>query len=79
MNVNEIEIKKTGILFFDILNGYYHLANEKLKARMKPMVENAVRLMKAGREANIPIFSPGGTIAPIVKPRRSRSPTRTML
>ncbi len=56
MNVNEIEIKKTGILFFDILNGYYHLANEKLKVRMKPMVENAVRLMKAGREANIPIF-----------------------
>ena len=56
MNVNKIEIKKTGILFFDILNGYYHLANEKLKARVKPMVENAVRLMKAGREANIPIF-----------------------
>ena len=56
MHVNEIEIKKTGILFFDILNGYYHLANEKLKARMKPMVEHAVRLMKAGRQANIPIF-----------------------
>lgn len=56
MNANEIQIKKTGILFFDILNGYYHLANEKLKARMKPMVENAVRLMKAGRQANIPIF-----------------------
>lgn len=56
MNVNEIEIKKTGILFFDILNGYYHLANEKLRVWMKPMVENAVRLMRAGREANIPIF-----------------------
>jgi nicotinamidase-related amidase len=56
MNPNEIEINKTGILFFDILNGYYHQANERAKARKKPMVEGAVRLMKAGREAGIPIF-----------------------
>ena len=56
MNVDELDIKKTGILFFDILNGYYHLANERLKARMKPMVENAVRLMKAGRQTGMPIF-----------------------
>jgi ureidoacrylate peracid hydrolase len=56
MNPNEIELNKTGILFFDILNGYYHQANERAKARKKPMVEGAVRLMKAGREAGIPIF-----------------------
>src|SRR5499425_3617922 len=56
MSPNQIEINKTGILFFDILNGYYHQANEKAKARKKPMVEGAVRLMKAGREAGIPIF-----------------------
>ena len=56
MNPNEIEINKTGILFFDILNGYYHQANERAKVRKKPMVEGAVRLMKAGREAGIPIF-----------------------
>jgi ureidoacrylate peracid hydrolase len=56
MNPNQIEINKTGILFFDILNGYYHQANEKAKARKKPMVEGAVRLMKVGREAGIPIF-----------------------
>ena len=56
MNPNQIEINKTGILFFDILNGYYHQANEKAKARKKPMVEGAVRLMKAGREAGITIF-----------------------
>lgn len=56
MNPNQIEINKTGILFFDILNGYYHQANEKAKARKKPMVEGAIRLMKAGREAGIPIF-----------------------
>ena len=56
MNLNEIELKKTGILFFDILNGYYHEAGETSKARKKPMVEGAVRLMKAGREAGISIF-----------------------
>lgn len=56
MNLNQIELKKTAILFFDILNGYYHEASETARARKKPMVENGVRLMKAGREAGIPIF-----------------------
>lgn len=56
MRVNDIELKKTAILFFDILNGYYHAAEAASKARMKPMVDNAVRLMKAGRQAGIPIF-----------------------
>jgi len=56
MNLNQIELKKTAILFFDILNGYYHEASEANKARKKPMVEGAVRLMKAGRHAGIPIF-----------------------
>ena len=26
MDLNRIEIKKTGLLFFDLLNGYYHEA-----------------------------------------------------
>lgn len=56
MNVNQIEVKKTAILFFDILNGYYHAAEGTAKARIKPMVDNAVRLMRAGREIGIPIF-----------------------
>ncbi|HEY7165678.1 MAG TPA: cysteine hydrolase [Candidatus Binatia bacterium] len=56
MNLNQIELNKTAILFFDILNGYYHEASEANKARKKPMVDGAVRLMKAGREARIPIF-----------------------
>src|SRR3989304_521197 len=56
MGLNDIELKKTAILFFDILNGYYHMVEPAAKARMKPMVDNAVRLMKAGREAGIPIF-----------------------
>lgn len=55
MNINELDLKKTAILFFDMLNGYYHAASEAAKIRMKPMVDNAVLLMKAGREAGIPI------------------------
>ncbi len=56
MGLNDIELKRTAILFFDILNGYYHAAEGAAKARMKPMVDNAVLLMRAGREAGIPIF-----------------------
>jgi nicotinamidase-related amidase len=56
MNVNDFDLKKTGILFFDILNGYYHTAAAAKKARMKPWIDNAVRLMKAGRAAALPIF-----------------------
>ena len=56
MRLNDIEPKKAAILFFDILNGYYHAAEAAAKARMKPMVDNAARLMKAGRETGIPIF-----------------------
>src|SRR3990172_9395702 len=56
MNLNQIVLKKTAILFFDILNGYYHEASDTAKARKKPMVDGAVRLMKAGRQAGTPIF-----------------------
>jgi ureidoacrylate peracid hydrolase len=56
MNLNQIDLNKTAILFFDILNGYYHEASEAARARKKPMVDGAVRLMQAGREAGIPIF-----------------------
>ena len=56
MALNDIDRKKTAILFFDILNGYYHAADAASKARMKLWIDNAVRLMKAGRAASIPIF-----------------------
>ena len=56
MNVNELDIKKTGLLFFDLLNVYYHGAPEETQKRMKPVVDNAIRLMNAAREASIPIF-----------------------
>ncbi len=56
MNINHFNVKETAFLFFDILNGYYHRGDAAATARMKPWVDNAVRLMKVGREAAIPIF-----------------------
>ena len=56
MNVNHFDLKKTAVLFFDILNGYYHSGDAAAQARMKPWVDNAVRVMKTGRQAGLPIF-----------------------
>jgi len=56
MNVNQLDPNKTGLLFFDLLNVYYHGAPEETQRRMKPVVDNAVRLMDGARKASIPIF-----------------------
>jgi nicotinamidase-related amidase len=55
MDVNQIDIKNTGLLFFDLLNIYCHGAAEEIRNRMKPVVDNAVRLMNAARQGGIPI------------------------
>jgi ureidoacrylate peracid hydrolase len=64
MNVSHFEPKKSAILFFDILNGYYHSGDATAKARMKPWVDNATRLMKAGRAAGLSIFFAKGNHRP---------------
>jgi nicotinamidase-related amidase len=64
VNVNDFEIKKTALLFFDILNGYYHGLDENVRTRLKPMVDNAVRLMKTAREHKIPIMFAKGDNRP---------------
>lgn len=56
MNVNQLDVSKTGLLFFDMLNVYYHGASEETKKRMKPVVDNAVRLMNTARQVSMPIF-----------------------
>ena len=56
MDINHFEIERTGLLFFDLWNGYYHGASEAAKARKKPMVDNAARLMQAARQVGMPIF-----------------------
>ena len=56
MNVNELNIRKTALLFFDMLNIYYHGASQETKRRMKPVVDNAVRLMHAARPNRMLIY-----------------------
>jgi nicotinamidase-related amidase len=56
MNVNDLDVKQTGLLFFDMLNIYYLGASADTQKRMKPVVDNAVRLMDAARRAPMPIF-----------------------
>ncbi|MDP2644945.1 MAG: cysteine hydrolase, partial [Desulfobacterales bacterium] len=56
MNIDELNTKKTGLLFFDMLNVYYHGASEEAKKKKRPMVDNAVRLMTSAREHGIRIF-----------------------
>jgi len=56
MNVNHFNGAQTALLFFDMLNVYYHGAPEETKKRMKPVVDNAVRLCEGARRAKIPIF-----------------------
>lgn len=56
MKVDHLDVKKTALLFFDMLNVYYHGATPEKKARMKPVVASAVRLLKAARKASIPVF-----------------------
>ena len=56
MNVRQIDTKKTALLFFDMLNVYYHGASEETKKKMKPVVDNAVRLMNGARQAGMLIY-----------------------
>ncbi|MGH7825573.1 MAG: cysteine hydrolase [Candidatus Binatia bacterium] len=59
--MNEIDGKKSALLFFDMIKGFYDEVAAAKKARLKPIVDNAARLMKAGREAGMPIFFARGT------------------
>jgi ureidoacrylate peracid hydrolase len=56
MTVDELHPAKTAILFFDILNGYFHGGDTSMSEVKRSMVGHAVRLMKAGRVAGLPIF-----------------------
>jgi ureidoacrylate peracid hydrolase len=56
MNVNEIDNKRTALLFFDMLNVYFHGLPEDKKERLRPVVANAVRLREAAHKSAIPIF-----------------------
>jgi nicotinamidase-related amidase len=64
MNVQDFDLKKTALLFFDILNGYVPAPPPGEKRVLKPWIQNAVRLGKAGRIAGLPIFFAKGNHRP---------------
>jgi len=64
MNVNHFELKKTAMLFFDILNGYVPSPEPGKPRVLKPWIENAVRLGKAARAAGLPVFFAKGNHRP---------------
>ncbi len=64
MNVNDLNLKKTGLLFFDILNGYVPEPPPGKPRVLKPWSRNAIKLSKAGRAAGLPIFFAKGNHRP---------------
>lgn len=64
MNINHFELKKTGMLFFDILNGYVPTPDPGKPRALKPWILNAVRLSKAARAAGLPLFFAKGNHRP---------------
>jgi ureidoacrylate peracid hydrolase len=64
MNVNDFTLKKTALLFFDILNGYVPEPEPGKPRLLKPWIQNAVRLGKAGRVAGLPVFFAKGNHRP---------------
>jgi hypothetical protein len=70
MNVKDLDLKKTGLLFFDILNGYVTQPEPGKPRVLKPWIQNAVKLSQAGRAAGLPVFLPRATIVPTARPAR---------
>ena len=64
MNVSDFNLKKTALLFFDILNGYVAEPAPGQPRVLKPWIQNAVRLSKAGRAAGLPVFFAKGNHRP---------------
>ena len=64
MNINHFGLKKTGMLFFDILNGYVPAPDPDKSRVLNPWILNAVRLSKAARAAGLPLFFAKGNHRP---------------
>ena len=64
MNVSDFNLRKTALLFFDILNGYVPEPALGQARVLKPWIQNAVKLSKAGRAAGLPVFFAKGNHRP---------------
>lgn len=56
MNVNDFNVKKAGLLFFDMLNVYVHRGAQATSDTGRQALANAVRLRHAARKAGIPVM-----------------------
>lgn len=56
MNIHHLDNKKTALLFFDMLNVYFHGIPEEKQKGLIPVVDNAVRLMNGARQSGILIY-----------------------
>lgn len=64
MNVRDFNLEKSALLFFDILNGYLAEPEPGKPRLLKPWIQNAVKLGKAGRAAGLPVFFAKGNHRP---------------
>jgi len=64
VNINHFDPKKTALLFFDILNGYVPAPEPGKPRVLKPWLQNAVQISKAGRAAGLPLFFAKGNHRP---------------
>ncbi len=64
MNVRDFHLKKSALLFFDILNGYVPEPEPGKPRALKPWIQNAVMLSKAGRAAGLPVYFAKGNHRP---------------
>ena len=56
MSYASIEPASAALLFFDMLNAYFHAGTEEEWEAARPMVDNCRVVMTAAREAGIPVF-----------------------
>ena len=64
MNVEDFNLKRSALLFFDILNGYVQQPEPGKPRVLKPWIQNAVKLSQAGRAAGLPVFFAKGNHRP---------------
>ena len=64
MNVEDFNLKRSALLFFDILNGYVPQPEPGKPRVLKPWIQNAVKLSQAGRAAGLPVFFAKGNHRP---------------
>jgi nicotinamidase-related amidase len=56
MRLGELDVEKAGLLFFDMIKAFYEDVPAAKRERLQPIVDNAALVMRAGRDAGLPIF-----------------------